>query len=139
MLITGPPVSSAKATRRSSAAQATLVLVAGPNVPEALVRRHCVCALTAGHTVALVLLRRATIAERYLLVALRSHFGSDSIWLVHDHRDWRRVPEGAPTVVQSDQGLWSGDARVADRETAEHMDWEGTYDLYRRLDSARAR
>ncbi|NUU07242.1 hypothetical protein HNO83_12935 [Leifsonia sp. C5G2] len=91
-----------------------MILVVGPNIPESLLRRHCVAALRAGNTVALVQLRPSTAGEGYLLRALARWYGKGQIALVEDHRDWLQLPERRRLVVLSERGLWRDDERVAE-------------------------
>jgi len=93
-----------------------VVLVVGPRIPEALLRRHCVAALHAGHTVALVQLRPVTVGERYLLRALDRWYGHDRIAVVETHEDWLSLPARRRLIVLSDRGLWRDEVHVAERD-----------------------
>jgi len=108
---TGEPAGAQRDTRG-------VVLVVGPHIPNAELRRHCLGALSVGRTVALVQLHPVTVSERYLLRALTRWYGQHSLRLVESHADWAAVSRGAMVVVLSDEGLWRDEVRVTDSSGA---------------------
>lgn len=112
-------------------AQDSVLLVAGPHVPETVLRRHCLCALEAGRPVALVPLWPLPLGERLVLGALRGWFGRGSIRLVENHRDWVEVGAARTTVVLSDSGIWRDDERVTDAGELRRMPRTAIEALYR--------
>lgn len=107
-----------------------VVLVVGPRIPEALMRRHCRAALDAGHTVALVQLRPVAVGERYLLRALARWYGESRIAVIENHEDWRAVPDRRRLIVLSDRGLWRDDEHAADRDEMLAMSSQAISALY---------
>lgn len=105
-----------QARRQAGAVTDPVLLVAGPNVPPAVVMRHCAAALSAGRPLELLRLGDVTAVERRLLRALERRYGQDSVRTVETHSDWLALPFERMLVVLSDNGLWRGDDRVADHD-----------------------
>ena len=119
-----------KTPARGDAETDLVVLVVGPRIPEALLRRHCVAALHAGYRVALVPLRPVSVGERYILRALARWYGQSRIRVIENHEDWVVVPDRRRLVVLSERGLGRDDERVADRDAMLAMPSPAVFALY---------
>ena len=93
---------------------AAILLVVGPNIPQGLLRRHCVAVLSSRRALALVQLSPIGPRERSLLRALTRRYGQSRVRLVQTHRDWLLLPATVSVVVLSDSGMWCDDDRITD-------------------------